>query len=282
MVVCSLSSILHPLQAQASEGRLSLKISGGLDYIGGGDVNDFFLSMNKLYLSSDQGDENLKNLHLGYEGQAEVIYRLSSKWRIGICSGIVQAKRAPNKLIRYYATGDMSVTYHTRISMIPVEARLYFTAISSPKNSLYLHAGIGYNFSHWKNSRDYQYSQSSPSYEYKSAWEEKAEANGFNFRFGIGNELKLLSRLSVVVEGYGRFARLEGFKGEKVVFYPNPTSMTGIRSTLYYFEWNYREDLWTSDLEIIGRPVGSGARNVREACVDFSGIGLMIGLLIHL
>ncbi len=193
LLIFGVFSLCFSLQAEASEGRLALKISGGLGYVGAGDINDYLLSLSDAVRTEGQNVKNFHYLHLGYEAEAEIIYHLSSRWMIGLCSGLVQIGRTPNRLVQNYGTSEESATYHTLVSLIPIEARIYFRVLSSPKNLLYIHAGIGYDFSHWYNKKDYQYETFSPPYEYRTAWKENAGTSGFAFRFGIGYEQKSLA-----------------------------------------------------------------------------------------
>lgn len=165
----------------------------------------------------------------------------------------------------------LGIRYDLNLSRDP--SRYYFI----PQVIVFVKAAGGYYFTTW--DMTYQYKI------YSTYWRKKkqtADANSFGASGAVGLEVRLTRLLSFVFEVSGRYLKVSDYQGE----YRYSTSYFNypdlpIKDTLYFYEY-YQERRWLTDLQVCGKPVGPGVRNVRPAVVDFSGFSICIGLKINL
>jgi len=259
--------------------RFGIKLTGGINYLEVGDPNaslkgfaDFLKDQASLGSATPEGE--FKKIHFGLDLEGDVIVYLTPRFGISFGSGYIFGMKGKdvNKII----VGGQTFTEEVKVSAIPVKLGVYYFLPLSSRARFFLNGGIGYYFSKW--SEAYRN-------EWSGGWftiDREAKASGIGFHGGVGFELNLVSNISLVFEGQGRYAKIGGFEGDKEsrAFIPGWESST--EGSLYYFEWLPWTDNWYPMVDISGEePSGDRIRNVREAEVDFSGFTFRAGIKIN-
>jgi hypothetical protein len=168
------------------------------------------------------------------------------------------------------------MTHDLQVSTIPVKIAVYYCFYNSSKFRFFTNGGIGYYFSKMSEESLHQID---------SHWDQgktnqEAKGEGIGFHGGMGFELDVAKSIAFVVEGYGRYAKIKGFKGEwSSDSYGVRDSMRG---SLYYYELDSPYG-WFPCIGIYDEvPGGVNRRNVRDAALDFSGFTVRIGVKIRL
>ncbi|UCH96437.1 MAG: hypothetical protein JSV88_06190, partial [Candidatus Aminicenantes bacterium] len=162
-----------------------------------------------------------------------------------------------------------------QVNAIPVKIGVYYCFYRSSKFRFFTSGGIGYYFSNMSEELLNRVGQG-----YRIQGNQEAKGEGIGFHGGMGFELDVAKSIAFVVEGYGRYAKIKGFKGEK------SSDSSGVRESmrgsLYYYEL-YSPYGWYPCIGIFDEvPGGVNRRNVREAALDFSGFTVRIGVKIRL
>jgi len=112
-------------------------------------------------------------------------------------------------------------------------------------------------------------------------WQGKANAQGLGLLGSIGFVKKHSESLSFFAEITGRLAKIRGFTG-KEDFQDTTGEISTEEGTLYLIQIQVLEERANPVLFIREtRPNEAGIIGAKEAQIDFSGIGLKIGLRLH-
>jgi len=274
--------------------RFSIKLSGGLGYIGFGDINTHLESYDN-YLSEMTNYEGgkTKALHYGSDFEGEFRFDISSKFAIGIGIGFMTGKN------KTYFEYEGPFPFHTpwefgqsyflkpKVKTIPFKLKIYYLLPISVRANFFLNVGSGYYFSkaslykcHWSSA-------------YAGWWviytkEEKYDvsSNGFGFHGGIGFEYSIANNLALVLEVQGRYARLSNLKGNRYFSIGTFSHYDEEEGTLYIGERDFTDEGYGEncpDLIISSsKPSGEGFRNIKEVSLDLSGITFRVGIRIKL
>ncbi len=272
------AAVLHADLESASGPRFSFSLTGGWTSVAGGDLTGIQKDWNAYqteWLKRNPAN-SLKGEYHALGGSwfagAEVVFHLSRRWGVTLGTDRLFFSKGTGANRREISGpyGTSVDTRDLRASAIPVRLGFIRYAVFSPKWRAFLTAGAGYYFakvtiddkleSPGGNSRD----------------KTEARAKGVGFHGGAGLEYGLTDRLALVFEAAGRFARIKGFEGSRTHSVPSG-SYSG-DGTLTYFEY---EDFgrWFGWTEIRNSPAEyPDVRDSRDARVDFSGVGVRIGL----
>jgi hypothetical protein len=115
-----------------------------------------------------------------------------------------------------------------------------------------------------------------------SNYTETSKSTGIGFYGGWGTENWINPNFALVFEIFGRYANIGGFKGDWQMD-DNGVLSSG-SGTLYYFEFLDQDSgkWYPSVMLASAAPSGTTFRSVREAKIDFSGVGLRFGIKISL
>ncbi len=257
--------------------KLSFKLSYGISYSAVGDTNNYLQS----FFISNSLSKPFNYLHFGGDLSGEIYLQLKPRINIFVGSGIISASLKNSQSNRY----KMVYSFDNSIKAIPLILGIRYDLTSDrSKTSLpsklivYLKAGVGYYFTTWDMTSDYSF------YYYRTKKVQTANANNFGANGSIGVEIKLSKMFSLIFEAAGRYLKVDNYQGEyrySRSYYDYPD--LPIKDTLYYYEYyNNQDNLWLTELKILGKPVGNGVRNVRPAAVDFSGFSICFGFKINL
>jgi len=268
--------------------KLTIKLSGGVNDFRNGDFNRYVELMNAFYGSYRPNTTSLlQKFNSGWEGWGEVYVPLAPKLSLGLGCGYIQAKKLENTLANDYGRNrnppivyTLSYVLDTKVSAVPVTLSLSYVWGESDAIFLYATAGGGYYFGRWNNTINYNYQYISYRYAAKTA--ETASAGAFGFHGGIGLEWKIAGRFSLFFEGFGRYAKISGFEGNRITTVQGSRTESTVHGTLYFYEHKYNAQYWETLLSIANGLSGDNYRNVREAVVDFSGWTFRIGWMVRL
>ena len=265
----------------APKNKFELKISGGMTTVAGGNWNaniegwsDLRKQNADLYGNTFTSNNNL--LDWGWEAAGEILFNLSSQFALS--AGLGYIKVNGSGIDTTVSQGSVSKsTFNTAFKGVPVTLGLYYQVPLSSKSSLSIGAGSGYYFT----SFDYNHYREDG----LGSWihnDQKGNSGGIGFHGGIGYEYSVSKSISVIVEAFGRYAKINGFEGTRSRYDSNNWSDSD-DVAFYYVE---REQLgfgWFQRVVAsIEEPTGSQVRNVRSAEIDFSGLSVRIGLKIKL
>ena len=274
--------------ARAEGLKLGFKLMGGFGYqfLGDGDAylrglrdrtNDF------ITLTGYSLDQQVTPLvaHIGLEFDADAILYLTPQFGVSIGTGFIRAGTlfgSGNQII----TSDSSTeTDNNTVSAtaVPIKVGLYYqfnsNFIPTGKSSSYIFGGIGFY------SARFALTEAWATESYYSNYNESSKATGVGFYGGFGTESWITPNFAFVLEFFGRYANINGFTGTWSS--DDGTTVTSGAGKLYYFEWldSVTGRWYTSTMVSATVPTGSSVRNVREATIDFSGVGIRFGIKIN-
>jgi hypothetical protein len=286
--IAAASVLILSAPGQAEGLKLGFKLTGGINYqfLGDGDAylrglkertDDFIASTG---YSLDQSVTPLV-AHLGLEFDADAILYLTPQFGISIGTGLIRNGTlfgSGTQIIGHSSTTETDANT-VSATAVPVKLGIYYAFhsifVPTGKSSFYLFCGIGFysaQFAMTENwSTDTLYSN----------YTETSKSNGIGFHGGFGSENWITPNFAFVFEIFGRYVNIGGFKGD---WQSNDGTTTSSGSgSLYYFEWlDSNTGKWYPSTMIAAvAPSGSSVRSVREAKIDFSGLGLRFGIKIN-
>jgi len=272
------------------KSRFSIKLSGGLSYITGGDINrhlktyDNYLSEMTYY----EGGET-KIIHYGSDLEGEIRWEISSKFALSAGIGYIYGEN--KSYFEFWGPFPFHIHWEHRqhyiilpkIRVIPLKLGIYFTLPLLSRINLFFDIGMDYYLSKASLYKDHG-SSGFAGYDIIYTKEEKYDlsANGFGFYSGIGLEYNIANNLALLLEVQGRYARLN-LKGKKISsVWELPWVEEG--GKLYIGERDLLDEGYGEhcpDL-VISQSAPSGNVNVRKAILDLSGLSLRVGIRIKL
>jgi len=251
--------------------RFTLAVSGGLNYIVVGDLNEGAQGLADFY-GATLGETpvgSISPLHWSYILGGELSYYFTPKMAInlgidyfyGKIDGTVEFP--DRKFVERFTTGP-------KVRDIPVGLTLSYY----PYEFLRLKVGLEYHLAKCK----YYYL-----YEEEDRWQEwrgDASSSGIGFIGGISLEKAISSRLILFLEAAGRYAQIENFEGTDDYLDSQGTTSTE-KGKLYIWEGHVNE-AESYPLVYIRekKPSEAGVSNARLAIVDFSGFTIKLGIKI--
>ena len=310
----------------ATSAEFNLKLSGGAGRLDGGDLNRSITGWKSYYQDraspSFSSSYGLKELRFIQDLQAELTLRLSPRWSVGlsvgyipgITSGDVSTLLSEEEMYTLPSgeTGTASLTEDStrglryELKAVPVLATIYRSFPLRDNLELTLGAGGGLYFGRYTHREESSCSISSIDnidtaagpvqyfelYELAGEYTEKASAVAFGAHGLIGFEYRMSPSLALIFEVVGRWAGLDGWKGQKTDAYE--WSQTWEYGTRFFEEGEFEESadgkLWRVDArgaEASGTyprllfgdeaPASSSYSNVRPARINFGGVSARIG-----
>jgi len=263
----------------SSSKKYCLRLYGGLNYLGGGDLNqgmkgftDFWLDMltNEGFTNSGEYEPANRGVDLG----ADLVLQLTSKIGVGFGAGYIQASKE-SKMTSLKSGRTVEMKARPEASAVPIKAGIYFNYPLNKTFNLSLNVGVGYYLA--EISTIYRFEEDGDWLEFN----QEAKANRLGFHGGIGLEIRLSSKISLLIEGLGRYAKFRGFEGTYEQSAEGGWSDVE-EGKLYFFKvrafWSGKEFPYILVQET--EPSGFGLSEAREAKIDFSGGSLGAGLLI--
>lgn len=268
--------------ASAAGPRFSIALKGGWTSVAGGDLAAIQSDWNAYlaeWVKRNPGT-SLKGEYRALAGAwsagADLVFHLSGRWGISLGTDrLFFAKGSGDNRTEIAAPYGTTVeTRDLRAAAIPVRLGIVRWVNFSPNWRAFLTAGAGVYFAKVSLDDTSEY----PGGRYREKTE--ARSSGFGFHGGAGLEFNLMNRLALVLEGTGRIVRIKGFDGSRTRITASGSASENGRFT--YFEY---EDFgrWFGWAEIRNSPAEyPDVRDSRDARVDFSGLGVRVGLRLSL
>jgi opacity protein-like surface antigen len=236
-----------------SQSKFSIRLTGGLSTIDGGDLNDdirefhkfaSYLNGNPVYSASLDLDEMNSAFNFG----GELVYNIKNRFSIGLeteyltrtVEGLFSLDYSTSTAY-WWGTGiegwnEMSTRMYT-LRAIPILLNLYYSIPLGNKTSIILNLGSGYYFGSFGRSSDYEggseYEEESwyyldylYEYSYSGVEKETSNAATFGFHGGIGIDINLTSHIGLIIEARGRMVNFKDWEGD------------------YRDRWNWEESEW--------------------------------------
>lgn len=270
--------------------KFGFKLMGGLNYQLLGDGNAALTGLETRtadYMKAWSGYTLERSViplmsHFGYEFDFDAILYFTSQFGMSLGTGFVRGGTLFGSGKQIVTTDSWKETWAYDVSgaSVPIKIGVHYTFSSAfnsqGKSSSYIFGGIGLY------TAKFSYSEQ---YTFESDWSNnsfEAKASNIGFYAGFGGESWINPKFAFVYEIYGRYAKVGGFTGTCENDF-NGTTASG-SGTVYYFE---RLDAtignWYPWTWMFGAaPSEAGLRNVREAAIDFSGVGLRFGIKVNI
>jgi hypothetical protein len=298
-IVITLSILLYPNSALA-DGKISLKLYGGLSYLDAGDVNpgtQAFFDWGKIYFAPPPGgiiQGGYEAINWGYELGGDIIFQLSPKLGISIGAGYLKSSKNPpvdpvmmvitdnpggDGLIKNFNAGTTLTAIPLRLGItltLPIAEKFNFTAIAGV--SCYLQAR--YRADWFVNVGP---SRGIPEHPYQTlSTTADSKKTPIGFQGGLGIEYRLIPKAALFVEAQGRSARFHGLEGMSLW----EGGFGGLFPAFYENGKLYYESVPAIPNEprlimVQGAPPNGPEGMPREAVVDFSGVSLIAGVKIR-
>lgn len=283
LVVCGLFALPGAEKAfsEIAEHKLGFKLTGGWTYLVVGDLNAHNTDWNATRRRTVEAASGVvisenQELHWGGEISGDFFYYLSPGFALSVGTGYTFGKKADSAETRTGGITGLN-TMDTNVSAVPIRAGGTWFIPVSKRARISLSAGLGFYFA--KFDRYYR-RESGDGYWINSDFTGKGEGVGFDG--GVGFEYSISNKVAIVIEGYGRYARISGIEGTRARNDSNGWS-DSIEGSYYGLEREREPNIWSRVFNIATEPPGGeGTRNVRDGVIDFSGFSLRIGLKLGL
>jgi len=247
----------------------NIYLSGGMQYVLGGDLNDGATGLSDFYaasLASDhQGEIRPVNLSLIFGG--EIRFPLVAGLSLGLGADYFQGnKESSVSFIGNTTAAELST--NPKIKALPIRFTISYALIPQ----IYLKTGIEYYFTSC--SYYYRFTQG----ESWQEWKGQADARDLGALAAIGVVGKLNKSLSVFMEITGRYAKLSNFEGTGIY-----RTAAGIEAEekgfLYLYSAQAAPERSFPLLFIRDRkPTEAGVSDPVKASIDLTGISLQLGI----
>jgi opacity protein-like surface antigen len=273
--------LLLALPRTSGAAIVGFKFFGGYSSMNGGDINEGLKGFVDLYKAEaaasgviTHGDYNA--FHGGLYGGGDLIIYFTPIVGIGIGASYIQAQSS-SEITFISPLGSSAMKVKPQVTAIPIRAGLYFAVPLGSLINLTLNAGAEYYLAKVKYS---------VRFDSTGGWDQTemdVDSRGkIGFCGGIGLEIKIHPNLSILLEGRGRYARLDGFEGKET-----DTSSSWAPSTedgkLWYIKLNFG---LFGQYPVIGLdqdppPADPMYQDVRSARLDINGFSALAGIMLR-
>lgn len=307
--------------------EFTLKLLGGWSRMDGGDLNESIAGWKRYYQDRQSpffsATYTIDSMGTFFEGGAEISYRFSPGWSMGLAvlwteqkrSGLISSRLEKHETTPLFPSGTRSLSVEEETSKrasfsltgLPVLVTIDYWKPVSQKFWLVLGVGGGVIWGRLRYGEDYLYffntteEESTPASSFMyverfrswGGYEEQTRSRGFCLFTRLGLHFKASSFLSFLVELTSRSAELKNWEGESTdtyewqqtwgpwgAFSEGGKSTQTISGRLWQVEVHSRETgasyprLVFSDEE----PASFAYTSVRPARINFSGLGLRVGI----
>lgn len=273
--------------------RITLKLNGGLGYLGLGDVNAgtrAFFDWGQINLPSRDYTitGGYEALHWGSEFGGDLIFELSPKIGVGIGVGYLRRSKSPGSpmmTIDYNSSPFYAFYSKTKVSATPLRLGLFLTLPVGRKTNLIANAGFSWYLNvkydgWWGLATPGTAIPEEPGQIVSTTAEQRKAPLGF--QGGLGVEHLFFWKVALFIEAQGRYARIRHLEGTTVStafwggFFPSFSE----NGRLYYESVPTIPGAPRLIMVQSAPPAGPGGQP-REAVVDFSGVTLQAGIRIH-
>ena len=267
-----------------------IKLSGGLGFAVGGDLNKTIQGLSDLRRDLDGAAGELSPVHWGMNFEVEFIHYYTPNIGLGLGVGYFRAsKQSGPSSSEFDVPGVFSMgsqySIKPEISAVPITLNIHYLLAAGSKLRFDFHAGIGYyltklDFSGKDVLHDSFFDQISEHWTEDTTF--SSTKGGLGFQAGVGFEFVVGPRLAIVCDIFGRWATVSSFKGRYA--YKESGDYTWEESASDYYFWLYEERFDSSTYAqydfYTEKPEGEGITNARQGSVDLTGFGITLGFRI--
>jgi hypothetical protein len=257
-------------------GRLTIKLTGGWGLFGSGDFDPAAKGMfNKcLDLTSSLGytiqSTDLKSFTAGPEGGADLIFRMSPTFSIGVGGSYLKAKADSSIHFAESSLYFQTLWNTPAVTAYSFRVEAYYDIPLRPWLGLSLHGGPAFFHASYSYSRDY-FTSTFEDEDYQSA-----TGNTLGLHGGVSLAVSLNSQVAFIVEARARYARFTNLTGsEKTMYTVTTTDTVETTGSLY----NITGEKYAR-IAVLTDAAAAGL-NAQKAVFDFSGVSLLGGVLIR-
>ncbi|MCX6554971.1 MAG: outer membrane beta-barrel protein [Candidatus Aminicenantes bacterium] len=253
----------------------SLRLYGGLNYLKGGDLNTGLKGFadSAIYEFANSGyshSGDYQDMNWGAEAGGELVYQFSRYLGLGVGVGYSQASKS--SAVTLMGSDTVKFIFNPKASAIPIKVELIFFLPLSDAFRISLSAGPEYYLASVRADIRREYPAS------WSEWNQEADGQTVGFQGGIALEIRLSRRISLLIEGKGRYAKIKEFKGTNI-FSTSSGYQEKQEGTLYYWTDNYTFKPFPVIFVESSFPSEPWQQDVRKAEVDFSGGSIRGGIV---
>jgi len=260
--------------------KMELKISGGISYLSGTDYDasdrgwDY---LRKVTMENQGGtyawEQN--SLDWGWEMAGEILFNINSRFAISAGVGCINGTSTSKGTTSLEGITSINET-DLKAKAIPVTLGIsYFFPVSS-KSRFSLNAGVGYYYTSF--TRNYL-SEDVGIYWIDGVF--KGSAGDIGFHGGIGFEYDLSDVVALLIEGFGRYAKISGFEGTRERVDSNDWSDSW-EGKYYYSDRQHSSEILLPRVNQTDPSTIENAINIRGYESDFSGFTIRIGLKLRI
>lgn len=261
----------------------SIKATGGLSMLFGGDYNaavqgqnDFYHSLPAVIVNSE-----LSKLSLGIDFGAEFILQFTDSMGVGLGLGYITASN-DSTLAAHYGVIGVSGNYKPSVSVVPFTLNFHYFLPLGSSLKLHFFGGPGLYLASIKYDSTVIFTVGA--IELAKAVQTFTPDNklAFGFQGGFGVEFGLSRNIALLLDVAGRYCSISNITGDwvtdgTVLWFHIHSTGTG---TFYYAEY-LTSGTYYADMTIAGTPPsGAGIRNARAGSISLSGIQFQTGIRI--
>lgn len=264
------------------DNNIVLKLSGGLSRLTGTDYEAVTKGWNYLGRISAEAAGGIlttegEPFDWGWETAGEIIFHLNPRFAISGGVGYIEGKFSNKRTTTFEGVTTGSSGTDFKAKAIPVTAGLAYAFPLSGRSRVSIGAGAGYYFTSFSTS-SFRETDSA----YRQDTFRDGHGGSFGMHGGIAFEYDLSKNVAILIEGFGRYAKISGFEGTTAQSDTNNnnSSMDGTFYTHEHLVWTGE---WLTRVAFGSEPPsGDEIRNARDYEVDFSGFAFRLGLKIRL
>ncbi len=232
---------------------LSFKITGGIGWLDGGDLNKNIQGWKRYFsdrnISPYTFSFDVEEIHRSWEGGIEITYSISSRWRIGFGLDVLQGNtkgtmsssveleedyfRSADDFGTIFLIENRDQSPEYRLRAIPVILTFYHAIPFSNKGNVFLGMGGGYYFGRLDYQENYQYDSDYrddnilsgsifryiDQYSSSGDYTEESRTGALGLHGLAGLEWKVSERFYLVFEVIGRWVDFSDWAGDKTDSY---------------------------------------------------------------
>jgi len=214
-------------QAKKTNSGLAITIIGGLAFIPGGDMKEWFDSEARYYRwLGEQSNYNTQSdypfSHSAFLPGLEVECKITPQIGLSLGAGYFKKSWEPSSTVTYSYGGDLSIdtlkqSFKREVTIVPVTITGMYIVPVHNKLDINLLAGLGYYITDFSFSDEATYSwpnaPEQQNYQYTHSTALKSSPGVLGFHFGAGLEIELFSHVSMSIDVLYRIARVAKIKG---------------------------------------------------------------------
>ncbi len=228
-------------------------------------------------------DGKLNEIGAGFDYGGEIIFILNDVLEAGL--GFDFISREEKASIHNDYNGTYEEKFRQQISTLPIKLNVYWNffkpRFSNIRMKLYLTGGLDYHFSSYKLA--YESITGTNTDINEESIDITADEHGLGFHLGIGNDIRLMSNMSLFLELSYMYYKPSDWEGDYRIIQQDPYNFLNIAGPLVYYKEQWGDDLIHRINMFFYVPTDREEYiNPRKAVIDFSHFAVKMGMKINL